>query len=407
MFFIDTHAGLPSHRALLFISCLLVANFFMADAFAQVPSQSESDDPTLVQRLTQGKKDIASANMDIQFASSGAGEFTDWSLDEFSFNVDRVRLDINGKFGDRFSYNFRQSFNKYTNMNVPVDNLKGNLELANVGWQVNDWFHLTVGKQATQFSGYEYWVNAIQVRDYSDFCSTLPAYMTGMNMAFALNQTQTINLQLVNSRLGGLTDDFAHTLPEATEDTKLPVLATANWDGNFIDNALKLRYSLTFGQQAKNKNVFYFTSGHVWKKKPILAYVDFMFSRQALDYKGYISECTSTSGETHTLQHVDYFTTIANIDYRLSKHWNVYAKGTYEQGNIYRSDDEVQAGTYRKVWDMQLCAEYFPMPKKDLLLYLHLMYKHAHLTDRAKAWGADGYNQQRISFGLVYTLPVF
>ena len=59
------------------------------------------------------------------------------------------------------------------------------------------------------------------------------------------------------------------------------------------------------------------------------------------------------------------------------------------------------------VWNVQFCAEYYPLKNSELLCYLHLLYKNIHLTEKARSWGAESYNHQRISLGLVYTLPVF
>lgn len=170
---------------------------------------------------------------------------------------------------------------------------------------------------------------------------------------------------------------------------------------------MQLRYSLSYGQLAKNKNVFYFTCGNVWDKKPFLGYIDFMYSREGIDSKGLISGVTVQDGAGQTLSDVDYFTTIFNLDYRVASHWNVYVKGVYEQGNVFKSSGNISAGTYRRVWNAQLCAEYYPLKNSALLCYLHLLYKNVHLTERARRWGAESYNHQRISLGLVYTLPVF
>lgn len=108
-----------------------------------------------------------------------------------------------------------------------------------------------------------------------------------------------------------------------------------------------------------------------------------------------------------TAKNVEYFTTIANLDYRISPHLNMYVKGAYEIGNIYKSSEHFDAGNYRRTWNVQLCAEYYPMEDSELIVYLHLSHKNVHLTEKARIFGSNSYNQQRISLGLVYTLPVF
>lgn len=389
--------------ALVFI---LFLNGFSVSA--QDLSLVPADEKTMLQRITDGKRDIDWANMNIQFCTAADASFNNGDFDNMAFKVHRVRLEVLGAFRDKFSYHFRQSFNKYTNPNIPLDNLAGSVELAMVGWQLNDKWGLTAGKQPVQFSGYECWVNAIKVRHYSDFNNTIPAYQVGLNMAYNINENQVMNFQLTNNRNSTINDQFMYSLPDDVEDSKIPMLGTVNWDGYFVDRAMQLRYSLSYGQLAKGKNIFYFTCGNVWDKKPFLGYIDFMYSREGLDSKGLITSSYDVDGNNViTAKNVEYFTTIANLDYRVSPHLNLYIKGAYELGNVYKSSEEFQAGNYRRTWNVQFCAEYYPMSDSELIVYLHLLHKNTHLTDITRKYGANSYNQQRISLGLVYTLPVF
>ena len=396
--------SLNNKLLLAVLYCFSFSIYANSQDIAMVPS----DEKTLLQRVTDGKRDIDWANMNIQFCTAADASFSNGNFDNMAFKVHRVRLEVLGAFREKFSYHFRQSFNKYTNPNIPLDNLAGSVELAMVGWQLNDRWHLTAGKQPVQFSGYECWVNAIKVRHYSDFNNTIPAYQVGLKMAYYINDNQMLNFQVTNNRNSTIEDQFMYPLPEGVEDSKVPILGTANWDGYFIDKAMQLRYSLSYGQLAKGKNIFYFTCGNVWDKKPFLGYIDFMYSREGLDTKGLITSSFDTeTGMPTTVSNVEYFTTIANIDYRISPHLNIYAKGTYEIGNIYKSSGGLEKGNYRRTWNVQLCAEYYPMEDSELIVYLHLLHKNVHLTEKATAFGAGSHNLQRVSLGLVYTLPVF
>lgn len=393
-----------------FLAIVLLFLFFGVNisVIAQDLSLVPAEEKTLLQRVTDGRRDIDWANMNIQFCTAADAAFTNGSLENMAFKVHRVRLEVLGAFREKFSYHFRQSFNKYTNPNIPLDNLAGSVELAMVGWQLNDRWHLTAGKQPVQFSGYECWVNAIKVRHYSDFNNTIPAYQVGLNMAYSINQNQMLNFQVTNNRNSTIEDQFMYGLPKGIEDSKIPVLGTVNWDGFFVDRAMQLRYSLSYGQLAKGKNIFYFTCGNVWDKKPFLGYIDFMYSREGLDSKGLVTSVYDTKDNAVvTARNVEYFTTIANLDYRVSPHLNLYVKGAYELGNVYKSSEDFQAGNYRRTWNVQFCAEYYPMSDSELIVYLHLLHKNTHLTDKARKYGANSYNQQRVSLGLVYTLPVF
>ena len=391
-------------KTILF-ACLLAGGVMAA--VAQEPLIRPAEGKTLLERVTKEGKSIASSSMNLQFYTSAAAYLTDGKLDEAAFKINAVRLEILGSFGKDFSYHFRQSFNKYSNPHV-LDKLSSSVECALVNWKMNRRFKLTVGKQALQLGGYEYWVNSIKVREFSDFNNNIACYQAGVNGAVSLSPTQQLNFQVVNNRGGDEDETFLYGRPEEVGKVRVPMLSTANWDGYFFDRGLNLRYSVSWGQLADKRNILYLTAGNVWEKGPVLAYVDFMYSREGLDSKGLVSELSASRPEGGvTAQHVSYFATIANFDYRVHRHWNLYVKGVYETGSVYKANGFYEKGLYRRTWNVQACAEYFPMENSELLIFLHLLYKNHGLTQRAKALGADDYSSQRISLGLVYTIPVF
>lgn len=376
-------------------------------AVAQEPLIRPEEGKTLLERVTKDGKSILSSNMNLQFYTSAAAYLTDGKLDEAAFRINTVRLEILGDFGKNFSYHFRQSYNKYSNPHA-LDNLPSSVECALVNWKLKPRFTLTAGKQVIQLGGYEYWVNSIKVREFSDFNNNVSCYQAGVNGAIMLSPTQLLNVQVLNNRGGSDDDTFLYGRPQGVEKARVPMLSTVNWDGFFLDNGLNLRYSASWGQLADKRNIMYLTAGNVWKKGPVLAYVDLMYSREGLDSKGLVSELSANRAEGGvTAQHVAYFTTIANFDYRIHTHWNLYAKGAYETGSVYKANNCYDKGLYRRTWNMQACVEFFPMKNSELLIFLHFLYKNHGMTHRAKALGAKEYTSQRVSLGLVYTIPVF
>ncbi len=125
---------------------------------------------------------------------------------------------------------------------------------------------------------------------------------------------------------------------------------------------MQLRYFLSYGQLAKSKNIFYFTCGNVWDKKLFLGYIDFMYSREGLDSKGFISSATGAGGnEALTVKNVQYFTTIANLDYRVCPllicmqkvhtNWEMYIW----HPRVWKKEGTEEAGTYNCVQNTILC----------------------------------------------------
>lgn len=72
-------------------------------------------------------------------------------------------------------------------------------------------------------------------------------------MAYNINDNQMLNFQVTNNRNSTIDDQFMYPLPDGVEDSKVPLLGTANWDGYFVDRAMQLRYSLSYGQLARVK----------------------------------------------------------------------------------------------------------------------------------------------------------
>ena len=312
-----------------------------------------------------------------------------------------------GSFTKDFSYHFRQSFNKYSNPHS-LDNLSSSIEYAYMNWKMSDRFNLTVGKQFLSLGGYEYYVNAIKVREFSEFNDNVPAYQAGVTGTFNFSPTQELVLQVLNNRNGEDNDTYVYGLPAGVNKTKIPIITTLNWNGLFVDKALQLRYAAAWGQLAEGKNIYYLTAGNVYEKGPVIAYIDVMYSREGLDSKGIISDLQGPVVVTPaTAENAEYFSTIANFDYRIHPNWNVYVKGAYETASVYKANGIFEKGLYRTTWNAQACVEYFPMRNRELLIFAHMLYKGHHLTDRAKALGAVSPDTQRFSIGLVYTIPVF
>ena len=388
---------------------LLVTLFTMSTVAAQQqPIISPKDSiPSVIERVTGKENKGFSAHMNLQLYTSCAASFTENELDEVAFKLNRFKLEIIGNINRKFSYHFRQSFNKYSNP-FALDNLSSSVEYAYLPYHLSDRFSITAGKQFLMLGGYEYYVNPIKVREFSEFNNYVNCFLAGVSATWNVTPTQELNFQIVNNRNGGDADTYLHGLPTDVEATKVPLISTINWNSYYLDKAIQLRYAASWGQQAKGRNIMYLTAGNVYEKGPWIAYMDFMYSRQGIDNKGIISALPRIDLENpQTAQHTEYFTTIANVDYRFHPNWNAYLKGIYESGKIYKANGIFEKGTYRRTWCGQVCVEYYPMRNSELLIFLHYQYKRNKLLKPARNLDAIDPNTQRISLGLVYSIPVF
>ena len=116
-----------------------------------------------------------------------------------------------------------------------------------------------IGKQFVALGGYEAYVNALRVREFCEFNNNVAVYQAGIMGVVQFNPAQQFILQVVNNRSGSDSDLYIYGRPDGIEAAKIPLLATVNWNGFFLDDALHFRYSASMGQLAKGKNIYYLT----------------------------------------------------------------------------------------------------------------------------------------------------
>ncbi len=381
-----------------------------------LPLISERDSiPSLIERIlskrdstfeSNGQYRKITSHINLEFVTSTNASFTENTFEELSFKTNRVRLEIYGRLNQHLSYHFRQSFNRYHNP-FAVDNLPSSIEYANITWKHKDKFSLTAGKQFVAFAGYEGYVNGIKVREFCDFNNHMEIFQTGVTGTIHFSPTQLLMLQVVNNRSGADSDVLMHGLPSGVQPARIPLLATAHWNGYFADGAVNLMYSASVGQQAKGKYLYYLMCGNIYEKGPVLAYLDVLYARSSIDGQQRITNLQGGGLLPVTAQNTQYFTLIANVDYRFHPKWNGYVKGAYETAGVYEQNGIFEKGRYMTCWNAQACLEWFPFTEdKGFKVFAHYLYKAHELTENAEVMMAAMPHTQRISLGIVYVIPV-
>lgn len=349
------------------------------------------------------------SHINLEFAGSANAYFTDGQFDDASFKINRVRLEIFGRLHDQLSYHFRQSFNKYSNP-YSVDNMSSSIEYAYIKWHHRSGkFDLLAGKHYLAVAGYEGYVNGLLVREFSDFNNNVEIYQAGVMGVWKMHDDHHLMFQVTNNRNSSDSEMYLYGLPDGIEPTKFPLLGTVNWNGWFADKSLHLMYSASAGQLAKGKNIYYLMCGNIYDKGPVLAYLDVLYSRSAIDSQQRI---TTLQGQGRgmlpvTAQNTEYLTFIANVDYQFSPKWNAYLKGVYETAGVYEANGIFEKGRYITSWNAQACIEWFPFTEdKGFKVFGHFLYKGYKLADNALALGAYMPHTQRVSLGIQYIIPV-
>ena len=395
-------------KTTLFVLLLLLPTGIKAQGDHKALIADSDSLRSIISRLFPDVKKNFSSRMNLEFSTAATASFSSNDVTQAEFNVNRVRLEILGKFSQRFEYHFRQSFNKYSNPHA-VDNLSSSVEYANVSWITSPRFKLTMGKQFMMLGGYEYLSSGLKVREFTEFNNKIQQLQAGLGGEFSFSPNHILLLQVLNSRAGRDKDTYIYGLPIGSQSAKAPLTTVINWNGFFANKSINLLYGIGSGELAKSAGILYLTAGHKYEKGPIIAYFDLMYSREGIDSKGMLSEMTSTWETPQTLKNVEYLTAIADFDYRIHPKWNVFVKGAYETGRIFKANCGLDPGLYRVGWNAQASVEFYPMSNSELKVYLHLLYKGYHLTELSRKFSPGFYlhNTQRISIGFVYKIPVF
>ena len=402
----------------IYLLILLVISFNLSAQNAMTLNGND-ELPSIIERLMD-RRDSAkyegykirkiTAHMNLELAGTANAYITNGQFDECSFKMNRVRFEIYGRLHEKLSYHFRQSFNKYSNP-YSVDNMSSSIEYANIKWHMGERFDLVLGKQYLAVAGYEGWVNGVKVREFSEFNNNFEIYQTGVKGVFKAAPDHYLSLQLTNNRNSSDDKVYIYGLPNGVAASKFPLIGTVNWNGWFADRTINLMYSASAGQLAKGKNVYHFMCGNVYQNGPILAYLDILYSRSAIDSQQRI---TSLLNYGETIQNTQYLTFIADVDYQFHPKWNAYLKGAYETASIYKQYNSTlhgnqvfSKGRCLTSWNAQACLEWFPFTEdKGFKVFAHYVYKGHILPDYAKTLGAVKPDTQRISLGIQYIIPV-
>ncbi len=331
------------------------------------------------------------------------------------FRFDNLRWKIDGTFGAKkqFYFQFRQNLSSAFNFNS-WENLVGSVNYAFLQWRIHENFSVTAGKQVFAYGGFEFNANPVNVMQFSDFGGSGSPYEMGVMPTVHINDRHSISLQMASLHPISSQEYYKGGLPSGVEASNATFLYSLNWTGNFFENnALQFRYGLSWGQQAKEKSMWVVTLGQMYQDKHWMVYLDFDYSRQALDYNNILSGAASFSdGIARTIQNVDYASAVAYIHYMITPSWRVFVKASREYGMLNQdysvSDLNVTAekGIARASWNAQFSVQYLPTQDPNFRIFAHYNYYQVDPGASGIKLGIRNSADHRISLGIIYVLNV-
>ena len=364
-----------------------------------------AQEKSLYEELSGVKKKTDKFNLYMNMNGSFDAMFNDNSFDYGKFNMRQLRIEAKGNVNEWLSYRWRQRLNRPNNGGDNIDNLPTSIDIAGIGVKLGDKFSIFAGKQCAAYGGFEFDANPIEIYEYSDMIEYMSNFMTGINIGYDFMEGQQLNFQVLNS----LNGDFysMYGIVPNTTPSKLPLVYTLNWNGNFA-NIYKTRWSASIMSQAEGKNLYYFALGNELTLGKFNMYFDVMYSNDAIDRSGIMTEIVGEVHD-HNIFKTSYLSLVTKLNYRFAEKWNVFVKGMYETASVIDHTDPraypfIKNGKYRTSLGYLGGIEYYPMESN---LHFFLTYVGRHYMYEEIAVGHKDYSTNRVSVGFIYQLPMF
>jgi hypothetical protein len=276
------------------------------------------------------------------------------------------------------------------------------IDVAGIGVKASDLFSMFLGKQCAAYGGMEFDLNPIEIYEYSDMVDYMSNFLTGANFQFQLHPNHQLQLQVLDSRSGSMSDMYG----EGYEKSKVPLVYTVNWNGNF-GGVFSTRWSYSLMSQAKGYQSHYVALGNELTINNFDAFFDVMYMREGIDREGIVSSIVGNNKLGGHQNDAEYLSLVLKAQYRFSPKWNIFVKGMLENEGFSKANGVIEKGKYRTAYGYLAGLEFYPLKSSNLHFFLTYVGRHYSYTDRAKAYGADNYSTNRISLGYIWQVPMF
>ena len=374
----------------------LLAILLLAGCVQGVSAQSTAAEKSLFEEVTglKSKSDKFNLYMNMN------GSFDAQDQDGFQgakFNMRQLRIEAKGNINDWLSYRWRQRLNRPNNGGDNIDNLPTSIDIAGIGVKLNDKWSIFAGKQCAAYGGIEFDLNPIEIYEYSDMIENMSNFMSGLNIGYDFAAGQQLNFQVLNSLNGSFESTYGDV---DVEPTKVPLVYTLNWNGNFND-VFKTRWSASIMNQGKDEKMTYFALGNELSLGKFGMFLDFMYSKEDIDRKRII---TGMLGGGASVPGAEYMSVVTKLNYRFNQNWNVFVKGMYETASLDKKVGEFADGKYRTSLGYFAGLEYYPIENSNLHFFLTYVGRKFDYTSKV---ALKDYDTNRVSVGFIYQMKMF
>ncbi len=285
------------------------------------------------------------------------------------FKVRYFNLRMDGQITPKFSYSWRQRFNR---MNTLSD-FAHNTDWLHLTYRPTENWAISAGKQVVMIGGWEYDRAPIELYFCSEYWNNVACYQLGASVAYTTNEgNDTLTFQFCQSPYDHAEADyFAYNL---------------YWSGQH--GFFSALYSLNFSQYAPGKYDAYVVLGNQFQFGDAKLQLDLM-----------------NRGVSARELLFDNFSIMGEFSYLVADRVNLFAKATYDKvGNNYASGLFLYPGT--EITRLGGGVEYYPLGHKgNRDIRLHAVYAHT-LGNNTNPLPTAKNKQSYVTVGLTWKIDV-
>ncbi|MGM0934936.1 MAG: porin [Bacteroidota bacterium] len=317
------------------------------------------------------------------------------------FQNGHTALGISGKLHERVNFNFRNRFNKGGNVQT-LDQLGSNIELAYLDVKASTVLNILLGKMPAFYGGYEYEFSALEVLEFNDIYNNVLAFVTGAGITYQALENHKFGLQVLNSRTMHYDDLYGDIVAENIQEPDWPVAIVGNWRGSFFDEKFQTIYSMSYGNEVKNRGTYFFTLGHKYQNQNLTLMYDFHYSYEQVDTKGVM---TNILGDDSVAEEVLYIENWLRAEYRFSPKFkgllSLMTSSAY--GNVITDRDHM-----RTSYGVIPTIYYSPFKNIDIRFFLAYIGRYYDYSEYAiENLDQSSYNKNEVRLGFIAPLLLF
>ncbi|MGL2988254.1 porin [Flavobacterium sp. RSSA_27] len=296
---------------------------FIAIGYSQEMQKQSNQEgllqPDTIPSIIPLSKQSLLKNVDVIFNTRIAFEnkFSDGDHQFSNFNVNQFRLEFKGKIHDKVFFRFRDRYTKDTNPGN-LDGVSRATDIALVRFDLSSQTKLSVGKLVSDYGGYEFDFNPIDILKYNTIIGNADIFLVGAGLTHALKDTKNVfGLQFLNSRTATFQEQYGATAPPEIVPSKFPLAMVFNWRGKFFNGKWSTTYSYSYHNEAENTGMNYLALGNKFSFKKFVLFYDFKFTNEELDRKGVVSRMIKPISN-YAAQDVSYVENWVRAEYLLN-----------------------------------------------------------------------------------------